>query len=151
MYFRFQAALLEYSLVLDLWWVHRHVVQPYLRKVTEAFPSSPSGFEMAAKRTGWGYFLPAGYTLRVNPLTNTAQVLIQNLARRQGICFITKYTGLDFHLLTPTEIILWGMGRLAPHKFSSSYGLLAPPTVAPGAHTLPALFAICATAPRLPK
>ena len=43
--------------------------------------------------------------LRVNPLTNTAQVLIQNLARRQGICFITKYTGLDFHLLTPTEII----------------------------------------------
>jgi hypothetical protein len=56
----------------------------------------------------------------------SAQVLTQNLAGCQGIIFITKYNSLEFHLLTPTDIILWGMGRKVPHKFFLLMGFWRP-------------------------
>jgi len=34
------------------------VARPYLRKVTKAFPLTPSGYEMAAERMPGGYFNP---------------------------------------------------------------------------------------------
>lgn len=69
-----------------------------------------------------------------NQLTNTsARVLTQNLAGRQGICFITKYNSLEFHLLTCTKrYYLVGNGVPSAHKFFSSYGLLAPLLWNPG-------------------
>jgi hypothetical protein len=73
-----------------------------------------------------------------NPLTNTAQVLTQNLAGRQGICFVIKYTSLVFQLLNQQKLYYGEWGAKRPIKFFSSYRLLAPPLMAPGANALPA-------------
>jgi hypothetical protein len=67
--------------------------------------------------------------LTFNPLTNTAQVLIQNLTERQSICYITNYIyWLRISLIDTNRNYLMGNGALgAPQIFS--FGLLALPSV----------------------
>ena len=50
----FAAAILDSWMALDLTGLHDFVAQPYLRKVTEAFHSTPSGSETTAKKPAWG-------------------------------------------------------------------------------------------------
>ena len=50
----FAAAILDSWMALDLIGLHDIVAQPYLKKVTKAFHSTPSGSETTAKITGLG-------------------------------------------------------------------------------------------------
>jgi hypothetical protein len=54
--------------------------------------------------------------------------MLAGLTTRQVICFITKYNGLEFHLLTPTDTISCGeSGAMqAPHNFFLRMGFWRP-------------------------
>ena len=57
-YFRFGAAILVIGWVLHFFCLYHLVALSFSGKVTKAFPLTPTGYEMAAKRVAWGVFLP---------------------------------------------------------------------------------------------
>ena len=64
-YFRFGAAILVIGWVLHFFCLYHLVALSFSGKVTKAFPLTPTGYEMAAKRVAWGVFLPPISTTKV--------------------------------------------------------------------------------------
>ena len=52
------AAILIFQVVVELPYIGHFVATPYLGKVTEVFPLTPCGLEMAFERSVWGVLLP---------------------------------------------------------------------------------------------
>jgi len=66
--------------VVELPNIGHFVALSYLGKVTEVFPLTPSGLEMAFKRLVWGTFTPPNYDMRVNE--NKKQRLVPRQCQR---------------------------------------------------------------------